>query len=384
MNTIVSKPGRLAGDSLVPLLMVVLAGLVSSGEIQAQTPKWKFMVFGDTRGKSISSQINTTVLTELARAATNEKPAFVLVPGDLVYSGDLPSFQSWSNIMAPVYQAGIRVYPCRGNHDDDTDATAFTNFFKSTLPTNGPASELWRTYSITCSNALVLVLDQYVTAHRVNQTWINAVLATNTRPHIFAMGHEPAFKENHADCLDDYPANRDTFWNSLSNANCRIYFAGHDHFYDHMRLNDGDGNTTNDLHQMIVGSGGAPVSTDTYPYDGVNSLWTPTRAFHEQQTNGYVIVELDGYKVTTTWHSRTSPNTYSDTTDIFSYSITPVTPVLTWTFSSNHLALIWTGGGPLLSASYPGGPFSPVPGATSPYVITNLDGPPQYFRAIAP
>ncbi len=350
----------------------------------AQTAKWKFMVFGDTRGNDSVSQVNTAVLSELARATTNEKPAFVLVPGDLAYAGNLTAFQLWSNVMAPVYQAGIGVYPVRGNHDDDSDPTAFTNFFRPSLPTNGPATELRWTYSITYSNTLILVLDEYITAHRVNQSWLNTVLSTNTRPHIFAMGHEPAFKENHADCLDDYPVNRNTFWNSLSNAHCRIYFCGHDHFYDHMRLDDGDSDANNDLHQMIVGSGGAPLSADIFPYSGGNyGSWIPTRVYHAQQTNGYVTVEIDGYQVTTTWHSRTAPNTYA-AADVFSYSLTPPAPILTWTANARSLTLFWTGGGPLLSAPELAGPYSAISNAASPYVITNFNGDRQFFRAMAP
>src|SRR6185436_16079601 len=109
------KGGLPAVRDIVPILVVGLLGIVPSHPVQAQTPKWKFMVFGDTRGTSVDSQVNTEVLTELASAATNEKPAFVVVLGDLVFSGDMPSFESWSNIMSPVYQAGIGVYPLRGN-----------------------------------------------------------------------------------------------------------------------------------------------------------------------------------------------------------------------------------------------------------------------------
>lgn len=360
-----------------------LAGLLLTCltfNMPGQSQKLKFMVFGDTRGNSLANQINTNVLAELASVATNEHPAYVLVPGDLVYAGNLSAFQGWSNIMAPVYQAGIPVYPVMGNHNDDSDPNAFLNFFGPTLPANGPPGEIGRTYAVAWPNVLVLTLDTYVNPHRVNTNWVASVLATNARPHVFAMGHDPAFKVNHSDCLDDYPANRDFFWQSLSNAHVRIYFAGHDHFYDHMRLDDGDGNFANDLHQLIVGTGGAPFSADAYPYNGVNSSWTPVRVLHEQQY-GYVMVEIDGYQATVTWHHRTGANAYEATTDVFAYD---ASPVIAFTWSNGRLILNWSGAATLQSATELAGTFTDVPDAVPPYVVTDLNSDARFYRLRVP
>ncbi len=311
--------GRLAGLALVAACW--------AGGAFAQDQKWTFVVFGDSRGTGTSDPINKPILTELARATANlsPRPAFVLVPGDLVYAGNLSFFQSWTNIMAPVYQAGIGVYPVIGNHDS-SDVNAFKAVFGRDLPDNGPPGETNRTYALCYSNALVLVLDEYISAHRVNQPWVNAVLATNTRPHVFAMGHEPAFKLNHTDCLDDYPSNRNVFWTSLRDSGCRLYFAGHDHFYDHIRLDDQDGNPDNDVHQMIVGTAGAPFHSDDR-YNGNNAPWTPVRLRHEAQY-GYVLVELDGLNVTATWYHRIAPNSYAPGGDVFSYTVPDPRPAI--------------------------------------------------------
>ncbi len=360
-------------------LAMVRAGLLwlllASAPVQGQA--WRFVVFGDTRGESTSDQIDTTILSEIARAATNYHPAFVLVPGDLVNSGTPAAFQSWTNVMAPVYQAGIAVYPVIGNHDLPS-VPGWTNVFGSTIPNNGPATEIDRTYFITYSNALILNLDTYVNVSRVNQGWINAVLATNTRPHVFVQGHEPAFKANHPDCLDNYPKNRNVFWNSLSNANCRIYFTGHDHFYNHSRIDDGDGNPDNDVHQMIVGSGGAPIST-TYAYDGNNSFFFPRLIFHEQQY-GFVVVEVSGFQVTTTWYHRTSLGVYAAGGDVFSYTAVPVRPVIAVSRTGLGLTLKWSGGGTLQAAGTINGVFADVPGAASPFVVTNAGGTAMFYR----
>ncbi len=122
---------------------LILALLLLAGAAHAQSQKWQFLVYGDSRGtNSTSAQINTNALAELVRATTNTspKPAFVLVPGDLVNSGTLSAFQSWTNIMAPVYAAGIGVYPIMGNHDI-ASVSAYTSVFGASIPDNGPASE---------------------------------------------------------------------------------------------------------------------------------------------------------------------------------------------------------------------------------------------------
>ena len=244
------------------LVTLLVTGVASLACAQQDTNCWKFMVYGDTRGTSVG--INTNVLRGLAQETTNIHPDFVLVPGDLANSGSTNWFLAWSNIMAPVYQAGIGVYPVMGSHDTN-DVPAWRAVFGPDLPDNGPPGEVDRTYALIHKNALVLALDTERTVSRVNLPWVNDALTNNTKPHVFAMGHQPAFHVYHDDCLDDYPAARNAFWNMLSNANCKIYFCGHDHFYDHIRLDDGDGDDGNDVHQMIVGTGGCAVLLQRRP-----------------------------------------------------------------------------------------------------------------------
>lgn len=302
----------------------LLCLLTLAGVIPASGQSCKFLVLGDSRGPDAQHQINTNILTELVSATLREQPAFVVVPGDLINSGSLAGFQEWTNLMGPVYRAGIGVYPVIGNHDA-ADVASFIKVFGPSIPDNGPAGEVDRTYAVAYSNVLVLMLDNYVANNslRVNQPWVDSVLATNTRPHVFAMGHVPAFKVLHADCLDDYPANRNAFWASLRSAGCRVYFCGHDHFYDHMRLAEGDRTPNNDLHQMIVGTGGAPIAAGG-AYDGVNALWTPSSVLHQGQY-GYVSVEIVNDNVRITWHRRTGANTYA-AGETFAYTVNLSTP----------------------------------------------------------
>lgn len=286
---------------------------------KAAAAPWRFIVTGDSRGTWYDEPFNPVILPELAEEIVRVNPAFVVLTGDLVYQGALAAFQSWRDAFIEVYDAGIGVFPVLGNHDA-SDVPGFQNVFGSALPDNGPAGAVDRTFFIAHENVLLLALDQYVGPAAIDQTWINSVLATNTRPHIFALGHMPAFKVAHYDCLDADTAQRDAFWNSLKAAGGRGYFAGHDHFYDHLRVDDGDGNAANDLHQWIVGTGGAPLYGDG-EYDGDNSVWTPVRVHHENEY-GYVLVEINGPRATLTWHRRTAPGLYEATEDAWSYVVT--------------------------------------------------------------
>ena len=297
-------------------------------------PGWRFIFFGDTRGNSSTAPVDTQILGELARALTNERPAFVLFSGDLIYDGSLgvPAFQIWTNAIAPLYQAGIRYYPILGNHDAQGNGPAtYTNFFASIIPPNGPPGEVFRTYSWTYSNALFLALDNYTnpaSPGSVNQPWINSILATNRLPHIFTMGHVSAFKvtTDHRSMGEYGPAAaRDVFWNSLSNAGAKIYMCGHYHFYDHARLDDRDGDPSNDLHQFVLGAGGAPVMTTAPDYGGTNDLWTPVPIFHDVDY-AYGVVNVNGATVTIDVKHRISANNFQSVGDVFTYT-SPRVPV---------------------------------------------------------
>ena len=337
---------------------------IATTVLYAGSTPWKFIAVGDTRGDGVP--INTTILPEIANEIVRQGATFVIVPGDLVNSGSSTNFQSWKNLMGPVYQAGIGVYPVLGNHDVN-DMPDFIATFGADIPDNGPTGEIDRTYAIEHDNVLVLALDTYVNFGRVNQAWVDEKLNANTRPHVFAFGHMPAFKANHTDCLDDYPSQRNTFWNSLKNAGGAVYFCGHDHFYDHMRVDDGDGNPDNDVHQLIVGGGGAPWYTD-YAYDGVNAPWTPMNVFHEKQY-GYTLVEVNGNTITMTYYHRTASNTYLPTPDVWTYTVgTPPAPPtgLTSTAGNAQVALSWTasdsatGYNVKRATAGPGGPYTTI------------------------
>ena len=306
-----------------------------SVEDSTQVPgSWKFAVLCDTRGDSNplhwnKSGVNEAIVNSAARDMVKEGAELVLVPGDLI-NGNAKSrtpfasqFATWRKAMAPVYEAGIRVFPVRGNHEtgislhnekkmfswlprekdspivDSTPAlkVAFLEAFHDPwIPANGPEGEVGLTYSFSHRNAFFVGLDDYVHPLKVNQAWLDAALTSNRLPHVFVYGHDPAFSIAHPDCLASYPQDRDTFWDSLGRAGARIYFSGHDHFYNRAHIKDRAGHV---LYQVVPGSGGAPFSK-----------WRPQQYaegervvndYHDQVHYGYVLVTLDEAKVTMEW-----------------------------------------------------------------------------------
>lgn len=293
-------------------------------------PKWKFLVYGDSRGTGYDpeEQVNTTILAELASATINENPDFVLFPGDLVNSGYVATnYAVWKATMAPVYDQGIDIYPVIGNHElkSDSDASNYIDAFRDDIPANGPAGDTYLTFFVTNKNALILGLNTYINdnldvitdgndetiyTNQVHQDWVNGVLETNELPHVFVFGHVPAFRvgtRHLGDGMDHNPAARDEFWASLTNAGVKAYFCAHEHFYDHARIGDGDGNPMNDVHQYVVGTAGAtryPVGT----YSNFHN-WDPDKIGDDKEY-GYVVVEVDQADVTMTWKRRVAPNVY--------------------------------------------------------------------------
>jgi len=285
---------------------------------------WQFIVTGDSRSDGKNNGVNIRILGELAAEIAKQNVDFVLVPGDLVNGYEDPEtmesqFNTWRKTMLPVYDAGIGVHVVRGNHDvgEPEGTSAWNNVFED-LPDNGPPGQKNLTYSVTHKNVLIIAVDQYVDEEQhINQNWLDNQFATNTKPHVFVFGHEPAFEADHEDCLDDYPAARDRFWASIAKAGGRTYFCGHDHFYNHATVDD-DGNPANDVHHYIVGTAGAPLYEWSRRYNGDNSDYT-VQNIHHARKHGYVLVKIDGLDVTVTWMQRTAPGRYHSK-DTFSYT----------------------------------------------------------------
>lgn len=314
-------------------LIWLLAASYLASSAQAS---WKFIAVGDSQG--YEDGVNATILSELASETVGHDVECVLFCGDLVscyYPYDLESeLETWRGIMQPVYDAGIPIYSCRGNHESWGTVAEWQGVFGD-LPDNGPAGEKHMTYSVVHKNSLIVALDEYVNPHRVNQAWLDTQLKRNAEPLVFIFGHEPAFHMFHPDCLDDYPADRDRFWNSIRDAGGRTYFTGHDHFFNHAHADDGDGDPNNDVHQFTSGTAGASFYSFSPPYAGDNSRYTVEQVHHARRY-GYVLTEVNDLNVSLTWMQR-------HTNDLESAGV--YEPNAVWSFSAKPLILLSPNGG---------------------------------------
>jgi hypothetical protein len=315
------------------LLVCLLLSCVFQASAAPTALPWRFVVLGDSRGSA--GGVNDTILSELVREILRRDVDLVIFPGDLVYGAYVEPAQfeaqlwGWIDVMQPLYDAGIAVYVCRGNHEigdmwdvepgqppnpADNCGQRWLRVFGSLghpqyrLPDNGPPAERYMSYSVVHKNALIFALDQYAgvkyyPAHYVNQQWLDSQFRNNVQPHVFVFGHEPAFRTLHYDCLDAHPDLRDAFWRSLKAAGARTYFCCHDHFYDHAGVDDGDGDPNNDIHQLIAATAGAPLYHWMPPYDGNNGDFTVEQVYHAEQY-GYLLATVDDLSVTITWMER--------------------------------------------------------------------------------
>jgi len=311
-----------------------VCGLIAAS-LLCQAQHFKFVVTGDGRSDGMPGRkgfddvgINKTMMRELVAQVLKNKAKFVLFSGDLVlgYTSEevfRSQLTSWLILMAPLYDRGIGVYPVRGNHDaySTHDDEVWTSVFsgKYRLPENGPDDEKDATWSFQYENALFIGLDEWGKhEHAVNQKWLDRQLATNKLPHVFAMGHEMAFKSgSHADNLDNKPAQRDRFIASFAKAGGRVYFCGHDHFYDRCEITDPKSGF--DVCQLVVGTAGAPFYHGD-KHDGNNTHWRVAPQKHIEDTYGYTLVEIDGPKATLTFYGRKGPGDY-EAMDEFSYRV---------------------------------------------------------------
>lgn len=317
------------------LKQIALTLLLASSALAYCQDHFRFIVTGDDRWDTKAPRagqdengVNVAAMKRLAMAIIDEKPAILLFTGDCVGGAktdeaETSQFQTFLTSMRPIYDSGVKVLMIRGNHEmhcPDADAVwrkIFTGPYAN--PTNGPKGEEDLTYSFLYGNTLFLGFDEFISDEpKVNQEWLEKVLAGNHATHIFAFAHKMAFKAgHHVDGLNQVPQARDRFLTRFANAGGRMIFFGHDHFYDHEVAQMKGWPESKSIHQVVAGTAGAPFvhGTSTEASDGD---WALTHLGHVEDKLGYCVVDVDGSKVTVTFKGETSPGVF-EPVDSFSY-----------------------------------------------------------------
>lgn len=185
-------------------------------------------------------------------------------PGDfMVSTGDvLPAADTrWT--IGQVLGEDYLWYPMPGNHDFGLADLRFLQNYNydpnGDLPPNivnsGPESCPRTTYSFDYQNSHFVALNVYcdeeapwgidgsITDPVYN--WLAEDLAGTDKEHLFVFGHEPAYPQPDAqtgdlrhdmESLDQYPAERDRFWELLQEYNVVAYIHGHTHGYSAVKM----------------------------------------------------------------------------------------------------------------------------------------------------
>jgi len=272
---------------------------------QGYSNLFKFVVTADMREYAGSGIYDTSdyfrgVCEAIAKM---DAGAFMIVPGDL----DPPELVHWTikNYLGESYLW----YPVIGNHESETpnDMAWLRDFNKNgnSLPNIvniGPAGCEETTYSFDYENVHFAVINEYYDGYSDTGTdgdvgddlynWLASDLAATTKPHSFVIGHEPAFpqpdadngRERHfGDCLNEYPVNRDRFWNLLRDQGVVAYICGHTHNYSAVNI---DGVWQIDVgHARGKADTGAPSTYLAVQVAG-DKLWDITFTAYRDDHNG--------------------------------------------------------------------------------------------------
>ena len=162
------------------ILMVALAALAQSQPpvstwnpdivLPAPAYPFTFVGYGDMRFTDPADSRHSNAAArraEIARIA-QEKPAFVVISGDLVMTGDKArDWEVFDAETAPLRQAGIELLPALGNHDvRGAEDRALENYFQ-----RFPRLEGRRWYAARAANVLILALDSNSTDGRGSKQW---------------------------------------------------------------------------------------------------------------------------------------------------------------------------------------------------------------------
>jgi predicted MPP superfamily phosphohydrolase len=234
----------------------------------APTPAVRVAVLADTQkvGEGTMPYNERLLPLQLQAILAADPPVHaVIVCGDLVegQTDIATELQHWRQAMQPIADAGIALYVVPGNHDLPylfSSVAAWQSTFYD-MPSNGPADELYMTYSFDLGAAhFVAICNESPTnRHGINHEWLENDLAKSTAKVKIVFGHDPAFPANHhiGFCMDYHPLLRDRFWQTLADNGVTLYLSGHEHTYDHW-AKDG-------IHQIVCDGGNKPGLTYRLP-----------------------------------------------------------------------------------------------------------------------
>ena len=200
---------------------------------------FSFVAYGDTRPTDNHRDVVDRVLR------LDPEPRFILHTGDMVPNGqrgpDWQGYFDWEGVLIDH----IPIYPVLGNHEKNADA--YFQLFAL------PGNERW--YSFDVGDAHIITLDSNwgQRGSDAQRAWLIQDLRANyDKPYIFVQFHHPPFtcanqfhrRISYLDIVRD--------WAPLFEAaEITAVFNGHDHDYQHNRVNG--------VNYVVAGGGGASI-----------------------------------------------------------------------------------------------------------------------------
>jgi len=176
----------------------------------------------------------------------------VFALGDLAY--DNGTATEFTNCYNPTWgRHKARTKPAPGNHEYNTaGATGYYGYFGASA---GDPAKGYYSYDLGDWHIVVLNSNITRTAGSVQEQWLRADLAANTKTCTLAYWHHPRFSSSsvHGNDTSVQP-----FWQALYDLNADVVLVGHDHSYERFapQTPTGAADSTRGIREFVVGTGG--------------------------------------------------------------------------------------------------------------------------------
>lgn len=310
-----------------------------SEEASASVKRFSFIVYGDTRGRRDGFEqqyehsliVNSAVQNIKKLEKTNFPVRFVLQTGDGVANGRIG--RQWNVsyidlINRLTQDGGVHYFLAPGNHDVSSAATqddpqrqiGLKNFYAANaelIPPNGSPRRMtdYPVFSFGYGNSFFIAFDSNIAGDEKQFEWIKTQLEgldRNRYRNVFVYSHHPAFSSGpHGGARTELQSGiiREKFMPLFRKHHVKVFFNGHDHFFEHWVERYEDAAGKHRLDHVLTGGGGAPL----YAYAGDPDTRDYVKAYaaekvtldriakpgYEPGMNAYhyVLVQVDGEKI---------------------------------------------------------------------------------------
>ena len=248
--------------------------------VHADSP-FAFAVISDTQG-------NPAVSSVLANMAWDQRPNFLLHPGDLVSTGK--NKDHWLNHFFPGMRPlidRVAFFPVLGNHEQNADH--YYNYVSL------PEPEYYYTFQYGNAQFFMVDTNQNVGVGSKQYEWLKDTLEKSTATWKFVCHHHPPYSSDENDYGDLWKSNKSSRGDLRARVLVPLYedngvdivWNGHIHSYERTwRIRRGKAVEKDGPFYMITGGGGGGLETPS-----------PVRPFFQNNVrhgHHYVMVSLNG------------------------------------------------------------------------------------------